>query len=152
MSSPGGSPRLLLSEIEAAAQRSRFELLGLAGWFTATDAADALGIRRGSVLQHARALLDQKLVEERDVGSPRKSVFQWRTTGRGRAVRKAIDALLTATAAPPDDARLVGVVAITARDTSLGSAEDIQEVLARRLSATVHELPGWSTEFGTSGG
>src|SRR5947207_250767 len=81
-------PQISLDELEVAAQSTRFEMLGLSGWFLASDAAERLHVERGTIRQHAAKLRAEHLVTRRRRG--RRSAQEWRVTPRGREIRRRL--------------------------------------------------------------
>jgi len=93
-----GAPAQLFTfeQIAAAAQRTRFGLIALAGhgWFSAREAADVIGVARGTIREHTPLLVSLRLLDEREVpGRPLPSRV-WHVTSTGGALHNELARLV----------------------------------------------------------
>lgn len=102
MAEDGTGTLYQLIELEVAAQRVRFSLLGRPDWFRVTAIAEELGVERDTVRGHANALLKLDLLERRTLEGQPRTTYEWRPTGRGRSLRQRMTALLDERSQEPD--------------------------------------------------
>jgi hypothetical protein len=83
-----------MAELEAGAQATRYKILSIEGWFRASQATQVVDVNRGTVRDHARAMVDAGLLKRREASGPGHKTFEWLVTRRGRLLYAGLKELL----------------------------------------------------------
>jgi hypothetical protein len=125
-----------LRQIRKAADPVRLRLLQREGWFRAKHLADELGLDRTVARDQAKILVDEGLLDQREVPSSPRQTFEWRVNPDGVRMRQMLEGWLwpsrstNVSASAPETPRYVSLFAV-ASHSPLGG--DLREDLVARL-------------------